>query len=761
MHGLGLTYSLLFAVSLLGVQGQTPAKSSTGGLREPAITSADRDHWSYKPRAVAPVPAGHDGAWLQTPIDAFILASLEKAGLQPAAPADRTTLLRRVTFDLTGLPPTPQEIEGFLKDSSPMAFERVVERLLDSPLYGERWAQHWLDVVRYGESNGYELDVERTHAWHYRDYVIRSLNGDRPYDRFIKEQIAGDLAARGRKPRDAADLLIAAGFQRCGPIHLVSGNTDADVNRQEYLTETTTGVALSFLGQTIACARCHNHKFDPISQADYYRLQGFFTGTKPTEIELATDAEKKEIEKETKVFRDQMAALQKKIHELEAPYRASLTKQKKERLEPKYKDALATPADKRTPEQKKLAEDGQLMTHFLWDELVGALSPEDKKIRAAWRAQYYDLEARLPAPAVQAWTVHEDETPGSTHILVRGDPKRKGEVVNPAYPRVLVDATASPAKAKLDRRDLAEWIAQPGHPLTARVLVNRLWQHHFGKGLVATPNDFGTRGARPSHPELLDWLAEEFVRSGWSIKHIHRILLLSSTYAQSSRTAADAPGHRIDPENRLLWHLNRQRLEGESLRDHALAASGALLERMEGPMIRVPIEQEVYDLIFSESEPDGLWPVTPDSREHGRRSIYLFAKRNVRLPMFEAFDRPDALSSCPVRPVSTFAPQALILLNGPFMNDQARAFAVRLQRECGEDTDAQVRRAYLLALGRPATKQEIAQAKSFLAHQVGIVRGESAVQRQNAAGDRTKITAVALADFCLALLNCNEFLYVN
>jgi hypothetical protein len=759
MHGLVLTSSL-FALSLLGVQGQTPPKSSSVGLREPEITAADRSHWAYKPRAATSVPAVRNGEWLHNPVDAFILAGLEKAGLQPSKPADRSTLLRRVTFDLTGLPPTPDQIDDYLKDSSPQAFERVVDRLLDSPLYGERWAQHWLDVVRYGESNGYELDAERTHAWHYRDYVIRSLNSDLPFDRFIKEQIAGDLAAKNGQPRAAADLLIAAGFQRCGPIHLVSGNTDEDVNRQEYLTETTTGVALTFLGQTVACARCHNHKFDPISQADYYRLQGFFTGTKPTEIAIASDAEKKAIEKDAKVLKDQIAPLQKKIHDLEAPYKARLIQQKKDRLEPKYAEALATPSDKRTPEQKKLAEDARSMLSVLWDELVGALSPEDKKIRAQWRAKMYELEARLPAPPSEAWTVKEDEKPPATHLLVRGDPKRKGDIVVPAYPRVLVDSAAAQNKTKLDRRDLANWIAQPGHPLTARVLVNRLWQHHFGKGLVATPNDFGTRGARPSHPELLDWLAEEFVRSGWSIKHIHRILLLSSAYAQSSRPAADAPGRRLDPDNRLVWHMNRQRLECETLRDHALAAAGTLFERMEGPMIRVPIEQEVYDLIFSESEPDGLWPVSPDVREHGRRSIYLFAKRNVRLPMFEAFDRPDALTSCPVRPASTFAPQALILMNGPFMNEQAAAFANRLRNECGNDTAAQVKRAYQLALGRLATEQEIAQARSFLALQEGIVdRDLAATQKVPILRDDVK--TVALADFCLALLNSNEFLYVN
>lgn len=761
MHAFDLIHSILFAMSLLGVQGQNQAKPSPGGAREAEITPADRNHWAYKPRAVAAVPTVQQASWLQTPVDAFILAAQEKAGLTPAAPADKTTLLRRVTFDLVGLTPTPQEIEDYLNDRSPMAFERIVERLLDSPLYGERWAQHWLDVVRYGESNGYELDAERAHAWHYRDYVIRSFNRDLPFDRFVKEQIAGDLAAKGRQPREAADLLIAAGFQRCGPIHLVSGNTDADVNRQEYLTETTTGVALTFLGQTIACARCHNHKFDPISQADYYRLQGFFTGTKPTELEFASEAEKKELEKQTKIIQDQIAPLQKKIRELEAPYRAQLTKQKKERLDAVYKQALAVPADKRTPEQKKLAADAALMVKFLWDELVGALSPKDRETRAAWRAQVHELEARLPAPAAHAWTVKEDETTPATHILVRGDPKRKGDIVTAAFPRVLAEPAVAADKKKLDRRDLGEWLAQPGNPLTARVLVNRLWQHHFGAGLVATPNDFGTRGARPSHPELLDWLAEEFVRSGWSIKHIHRLLLLSSTYAQTSRPPADAPGRRVDPENRLLWHMNRQRLECETLRDHALAASGDLYERMEGPMIRVPIEQEVYDLIFSEQEPDGLWPVTPDSREHGRRSIYLFAKRNVRLPMMEAFDRPDALTSCAVRPVSTFAPQALILMNGPFMNEQARAFARRLERECGSNREAQIRRAYLLALGRAATPEEIAQAKSFLAHQMETLRQDAANAKEFTPAEGKTLTAAALTDFCLALLNCNEFLYVN
>jgi hypothetical protein len=749
----------LFALSIPGVQGQTSAKSQVPALREPTITESDRAHWAYKPRNVGPVPAVGNGSWIESPIDAFVLAKLEQANLQPAPAADKTTLLRRLTFDLTGLTPTASEISEFLADSSPLAVSRVIDRLLNSPRYGERWAQHWLDVVRYGESNGYELDAERTHAWHYRDYVVRSLNTDLPFDRFVQEQIAGDLMARGHKPREAAHLLIAAGFQRCGPVHLVSGNTDADVNRQEYLTETTTGVALGILGQTIACARCHNHKFDPISQADYYRLQGFFTGTNPTEVDIASDAEKKAVALDSQPLLDRIAVLRKKANEMEAPYRSRLRKQKQERLDPDYREAMATPPEKRTPAQKKLAADAVVMLEISWDEVVGALSPEHKKIRAGWREEMHSLEAQLPSPAYKAWTVQEDEKTPPTHVLLRGDPKRKGSVVEAGYPRVLVDAKSSNQKTKLDRRDLAEWLTRPENPLTARVLVNRLWQHHFGKGLVATPNDFGIRGDRPSHPQLLDWLAEELVRSGWSIKHIHRLLLASSTYAQSSRASADAPGRKIDPENRLLWRMNRRRLDGESLRDHALAASGDLFQRMEGPMIRVPIEPEVYDLIFSEAEPTGLWPVTPDTREHGRRSIYLYAKRNVRLPMLEAFDRPDALTSCPVRPVSTFAPQALILLNGPFMNEEARAFAARLVKECGMDTSAQVARAYMLAFGRSATNEEIAQAKRFLAHQEQVIARERGAQ----SGDQQNVrcSADALVDFCLALMNSNEFLYVN
>jgi hypothetical protein len=706
--------------------------------------------------------------WPKNPIDAFILSRLERVGLQPAPPADRLTLVRRVTFDLTGLPPTPEEVSAFLHDARPDAYERLVDRLLASPHYGERWAQHWLDVVRYAESNGYEADADRPHAWRYRDYVIRAFNEDLPFDRFVVEQLAGDELAKGKDPQQCAFLLVACGLNRCGPVHLVGGNTDPEINRLEVLTEMTTGVASAFLGLTLSCARCHDHKFDPISQADYYRLQSFFAAAQPRDIDIATPEEKARIDRENRALDARAAPLHKQIADLEAPYRARLAADKRARLEKKYRDALAVALDKRNPEQKKLAEDALPLLEIKWNEIVEALKPPERTQRAALRAEIHALEAQKPAPAAQAWTIQDQDQIPPTPILVRGDPKRKGPVVEPAFPRVLrPDADAKvPSPRRLDRVALARWLTGVDHPLTARVLVNRLWQHHFGRGIVATPNDFGLRGERPSHPELLDWLARELVSHGWSIKHLHRLMVLSSTYRQASRMGLVAPGKTVDPDNRLLWHMNRQRLEGEAFRDSLLAVAGDLNPKLGGPMVRVPLEAEVYELIFTEGERDGLWPVTADPREHARRSIYLFAKRNVRLPLLEAFDRPDTVTSCPVRPVSTFAPQALILLNGPFTHACSRRMAVRLVSECGTVVDKQIERAYQLALNRSPSARERQVAKQFLHDQANLVLERLRARKPvgvppDLPEDVDPAAAVALADFCLALFNRNEFLYVN
>jgi hypothetical protein len=738
-------------------------------------------HWSFQPVKRPPLPAlTQPGSPIRNPIDAFLLAKLGEKGLTFAPEADRATLLRRVTYDLTGVLPTPGELAAFLTDSRSDAYELVVERLLASPHYGERWAQHWLDVVRYAESNGYELDKERPHAWRYRDWVARSLNADKSYDVFITEQLAGDLLAHEavRKgitsPEQAeASLLVAAGFNRCGPIHLVSGNIDPVVARQEVLTEMVTSVGAAFLGLTVHCARCHDHKFDPFTQGDYYRLQAFFSTAQPKEVDLASPDEKAAHARTVKEIDGKIAPLKARVGELEAPYRQRLTEARKAELDPATREALALDAAKRTPEQTKLAAQAQVLIKVTWDEVVAALTPEDRDRRAEWREQIHALEMQKPAPPAQAWTLGDTGGTPFAHVLKRGDPHQKGQLVEPDVPALfrslapMPPAPETPDKTPPSRLDLARWLTRPDHPLTGRVLVNRLWQHHFGRGLAETPNDFGIRGTEPTHPELLDWLAVEFVENGWSLKHMHRLMVLSQAYRQSSNPKSEIRNPKsTDPDNKLLWRMNRRRMEAEGLRDCVLAASGTLNPALCGPFVRAPLEPEVYDLIFTEDEPVGLWPVTPDARQHVRRTLYLFNKRNVRLPLLEAFNQPDTLTSCPVRPVSTFAPQALLLLNGPFMREQARAFASRLLHEGGKEPAGWIEYAYRVALSRPPRTEEREQALTFLTGQADLIRERLLARLPVGLPPEIPPTvdpalAAALADFCLALLNRNEFVYVR
>jgi hypothetical protein len=783
------------------------AEKGSKNKPEPPVTAEERAHWAFqKPRHVVP-PRVRNGGLVNNPIDAFVLGRLEKAGLQFAPPADRATLLRRITFDLTGLPPSPTELDDFVRDTRPDAYERVVDRLLASPHYGERWAQPWLDVVRYAESNGYEVDGERPHAWRYRDYVIRAFNDDKPYDQFLIEQLAGDQLAERRKIDDrgsriddrrskkgpgrssildprSSELLVASGFNRCGPVHLVSGNVDLEVNRQEVLTEMTGAVGSTYLGLTMGCARCHNHKFDPISQADYYRLQAFFAAAQPQDVDIAWPEERAAYARKLKAVQEKLLPLRQQVARLEAPYHKRLFEAKKARLEAPQRQALATDPKKRTPAQRKLVAEVELLIKVSWDELLEAMTPKERERRATWRAQIHALEAQVPPPPARAWTLHDARPIPPTFVLKRGDPKKKGIQVEPAFPRVLVEDRGTtidkpPGGDKsrstiLNRVALARWLTGPDHPLTARVMVNRIWQYHFGRGIVATPNDFGVRGEPPTHPELLDLLAREFTGHAWSVKHIHRLIVLSATYRQAGRVV-NPRAKRLDPDNKWLWHMPRQRLQGEALRDSALAVTGSFNPQMGGPMVRVPLEPEVYDLIFTEGEPDGLWHVTPDPRQHGRRSIYLFAKRNVRMPLLEAFDKPDSLTSCPVRPVSTFAPQALILFNGPFMQEQSKQFAARLLHETGirKEKDnvrfpgtALIERAYRLALCRPPRREEHEMVREFLAAQTTLHRDR--LRARLPVGLPPSIpegiepaAAAAVVDFALALLNCNEFLYIN
>ncbi len=699
---------------------------------DPAILPTERAHWSFQTPKIVP-PKIHDAQaakkWARNTIDEYIFATLEQKKLKPSPEADKLTLIRRLTFDLHGLPPTPNEIDAFLKDNTPNAYEKLVDRLLASPHYGERWAQHWLDVVRFAESNGYEMDAERPHAWRYRDYVIRSLNADKPYDRFLKEQIAGDLLAAGKPVAETADLHIATGLHRCGPVHIVSGNVDREENRQEVLTEMVTGLSSGILGLTVACARCHDHKFDPISAGDFYRLQAFFAASQYRNLDLAEEKERKVRDEQLSVVNRKTAPIKKQIADLEAPVRARVLEAKKAALPEPLKTAVLTAADKRTPEQIKYAKDAAILLKIVWDDILNALTPDELTKRTALKTEQRKLEEDLPQPLPMIWSIGDEKTIPVTHVLRRGDVKKKWSEVQPAYLRIVAEKAPVPKT----RIDLANWITQPEHPLTARVMVNRIWQHLFGQGLVRTPNDFGTRGEAPTHPELLDFLAIEFAtKQKWHFKAIHKLILTSASYRQRSDII-----HHADAENRWLGRMNRKRIEAEAIRDGILVAAGSINREVYGPSVKVPLEQEVYDLIFTEGEPENLWPVTPDAKQHTRRSIYLFGKRNVRQPLLEAFDQPDTLGPCAARGVSTFAPQALILMNGPLAHDNAKIMAKDIQRIAGNDITQQIALSFRRAFGRVPRPDEAKVAEAFLRD------------------------GGTLADFCLALFNVNEFIYVK
>ncbi|MDX2033993.1 MAG: DUF1549 and DUF1553 domain-containing protein [Blastocatellia bacterium] len=649
-----------------------------------SYTPRERSHWAFVRRGTPSVPSfslAAEQAWIKSPIDAFILQRLKKEGLEPAPPADRATLIRRLYFDLIGLPPAPREVAAFVADKSPEAWSRLVERLLASPQYGERWGQHWLDVVRFAETDGFEYDTHRTDAWRYRDYVIRAFNEDRPYDRFVTEQLAGDEMSAGE-----AEPLIASGFNRLGPLRKNAGNQEVASSRNEVLTEMTNAVGAALLGVTVGCARCHDHKFDPIRQSDYYRLQAYFAAAHDRDIIQATP--------------EQQAAWKSAVEPIEK--------------EIKQVNAALKPLQDKT-------------------------APEAVAMRENLMKQLESLQARMPAPLPAIHSVaNTPEKRSPIHLLTRGEYNAKGASVGMRPLGVLLPdgAPELPQEIARPRTELAKWIVAPDHPLTARVLVNRIWLHHFGRAIVATPNDFGRMGSRPTHPELLDYLANQFVAGGFRIKPIHRLILNSSAWRQSSQPLAD-PARRAlamekDPENKFYSRFNRQRLEAEQLRDAMLAVAGTLNPKQGGPSVMVPIDPGLTQLLYKPSQ----WAPAKDPAEHARRSIYLIAKRNLRLPFMEVFDAPDLQASCARRESSTHAPQALELLNGGFANAQAEALARRLEAEAGPNLRRQIDLGYRLVAGRAARPTEIAAALDFLKTQ-------------------------PKREFAVTLLNLNAFLYVN
>ncbi|MDX2267112.1 MAG: DUF1549 and DUF1553 domain-containing protein [Bryobacter sp.] len=681
--------SFLLALTML------PAAPPSVDPREEALVAKRRSYWAFQAPQRTPVPAG------QHPVDFFEPAKNEAL--------EARALVRRLTLDLTGLPPAPGEVEAYLADRQPGAYERLVKRLMATPAYAERWAQKWLDVVRYADTNGFELDAERPHAWRYRDYVIRSFAANKPYNRFLEEQLAGDELYP-----TSQDALIATGFLRAGPRHVVGGNQDEEQNRQEDLMEMTHSVSTAFLGLTIGCARCHNHKFDPILQSDYYRLQAVFGATEFRDIQLATGEEAIAADERMAAHKARLKPLFDEIKAMEKPYLEKYKADAKATLEPQFRAILDVPkAELKTEEQKRLRHEAERQITPTWDEVVALLPAELKTRRAELRKQIAVLELDKPAPAPFAYGVFSVSSARPTHILKVGDHKKKLAPVEPGLPLVLAPDLGNLDQQPQGRRAaLAKWLASGEHPLTARVMVNRIWQFRMGKGIVATPNDFGALGARPTNKKLLDWLATEFVASGWNVQHLDRLIVTSAAYRQRT------------PQ--------RRRMEGEMLRDAMLAASGKLNRKMYGPPVRTPIEPEIYEIIFTEFETDNLWPLPKDAREMDRRSLYLLNKRTVRLPLLANFDQPDTMTSCPERAESTHALQSLTMLNSDFVQQQAKRFASHL-KGTPEEIVAQ---GYRLALTRPPTREETQLALEFFAKGGNV------------------------EDFALALFNRNDFVYL-
>ena len=683
-----------------------------------ALTEADRAHWAFQPVVRPKLPVVKQAAWPKSPLDTFILAGLEAKGRGPAVPANREVLIRRVTLDLVGLPPTLAEIDAFVRDASPRAYETLVDRLLASPHYGERWGRHWLDLARFAESDGFEHDAARPNAWRYRDYVVRAFNADKPYDRFIREQLAGDELFPGDP-----DAQIATAFNLLGPDMVDSA--DQVQRRRNTLNDMTDTTALALLGLTVGCARCHDHKFEPIAQRDYYRLQAFFTAAKfRHDLPVPTAAESRAHEMAMAAYSEQTKAVQTQIFALEEPQRKTLFERKLAKLSPETQAAHGVPKEQRTTEQENQVLETAHLVAVTAKEIGAAMKKPDRDRHAVLLAELKPFPKPRPLPATLAL---QNGAPAKTHVLHRGDYNQPGDEVRAGFPQVLSRGGAAASEVEENvRAPLAHWVASEAHPLTARVMVNRIWQHHFGRGLVGTPSDFGTHGQKPTHPALLEWLAAEFTGQGWSLKAMHRLMLLSATYQQASTVAAAEVVR--DPENRLYGRMNRLRIEGEVIRDCLLAISGELNLEVGGPGVFPPIPKDLFEGAKG-------WIASTDPREHTRRSLYIFARRNLRFPFLEVFDAPDNNLSCSARERSTTAPQSLTLLNAEEVLAAAARTAERLTA-AADSPEGRVTLAYRLIIGRPPTAMERRLSVEFLARS-------------------------PLSELCRGLFNLNAFVYVD
>ncbi len=739
------------------------------------------EHWSFHPPVRPDVPVVRQSDHIQNPIDAFVLEQLEANGLTMAAEAERLTLLRRASFDLTGLPPSPESVEQFLGDDHPLAYERMIDRLLASPRYGERWARHWLDVAGYADSAGIlSEDRPLPLAWRYRDYVIRAFNSDKPYDRFLQEQIAGDeltdywtaYETMDRLPDDVIEGIIATGFLR----------TAADASRPDFNTiknaaaqyyyptmfDTLQIVCSSTMGLTVQCARCHSHKFDPISQVDYFRMQAVFsTAFRPDNwvpqmerrLHIASKKEKDAADQRNAEVDANVEKLKAEQSVVQADFTDRLFKDRlaalPEAIQSDVTTALDVEAEARTEVQQYLAE-----------KFAKVLRPQGKELDAAlgeyadYKSGTDDINFRIAAEERRRWLFDEVravyDLPGeaTTPVLLRGDPLTPGPQVEPGSLTTLDTPTpfewtapVSEAKTSGQRLAFVRWLTQPQHPLTARVMVNRIWMHHFGTGIVATPHDFGIAGATPSHPALLDWLATEFVRSGWSIKHMHRLILASNTWRQRSR--ADSL-HRemcesIDPDNSLLWRQSMRRVEAEPLRDALLSVSGTLSDRLYGTPQTVARQKDGEVIV-------------PEGQDQNRRSIYVQILRLNPETMLQVFDQPPISVNCTERSTSTVSTQALTLLNSDVMTAAAISFADHV---CTQQPNDPVGRAVLIAFSRPADSDERGLLSQFVEEQTTLYLNQHDEKTRISTDVVSEARRQAIVDLCHMLLSANEFVYVD
>jgi cytochrome c553 len=768
---------------------------------QPGVTSPS-PLWSLQRPAKQEPPAVQNAAWVRNPIDAFILSRIEQAKLAPAQPAPKRTLARRLYFDLIGLPPSPEEMKTFLDDNSGNSYEKLVDKLLADPRYGERWGRFWLDLVRFAESNGLEGDpalgddTGLGNAWRYRDWVIDAFNSDMPYDRFLTLQIAGgdEQSKTGTKYKPAVRGYVPTGFLRVGPWSLYDNLVSLE-NRQTYLDEITGTTASAFLGLTLGCARCHDHKYDPIPSKDYYRFQAFFNTIQTQDIEVPFESPELQQKSELKIkeytkrlkegperreldafekelrqkFIEKKTAEAKKteldVEDLRLEFRRKPQKIFTAEEQAQHAELLEDAQRVNDPEEVQALEDFEKprlrrLAEAYADHVVDPLSRFEqltmaevrkelpsgdlsKYFSGAEQQRYHELadkiqvlERRLRRWRPVALTAINVPGPPTgpdiapTRVLVRGDVYRPGEIVEPGFPSAIT-GKSEPATLEKDRFGqfltrgrritLAHWIANSDNPLTARVMVNRIWQNHFGRGIVGTPNNFGKNGDRPTHPQLLDWLALKFIQEKWSVKAVHRWIVTSSAYRQS----ADNPQFKdtkVDPENLLLWHFNRRRLEAEAIRDTLLFVSGRLSPERGGPSVFPALPEEVSDMAASVQFGGLMWEPNEKEEDGRRRSVYTFQRRSLPLPMLAAFDAPVFNESCERRNVTTTPLQALTMLNGNLANEEAAHLAARVVKEAGPSREAQIARVFEIVLNRPPTPGERQRFGNFDGPLDGVCR---------------------------------------